>query len=436
MPTNQPPISCRCWLLLAALLPLAAGTLDAATATIPLPALPAKARLALCGDSITEQMRYTAYVEAYLLACAGRTDISVFQFGWGGENADQFRHRIGRGDLDAFIPTAVTIAYGANDGGGQAWQNWMQAMWTGRVTGILSALATRYPATTACTVICSPTWFQVNSEGTNTASVATSNETLSRFRDIDLAMARNQHLGFADLRQRMLETGGAALATLGAGYRFGGGDGVHPGANGHLMIAHEVLKALGCTGDIALITVDMTGGATASAGHTIRAAANGVVSLSSTRYPFCYDHDRSSAADRLTTILPFLPFSQELNRFTLVVTNLGTASANVAWGGEMLTFTAKELAAGVNLTAAFAHPPFDNAFANLMRLIAAQQAKERDMIKAAGDATAPAKGWTAADVAARDALDAAVHAAVVAVEHTITITPASGGGTVAPASRP
>ncbi|HEX3135594.1 MAG TPA: GDSL-type esterase/lipase family protein, partial [Planctomycetota bacterium] len=121
----------------------------AATATIPLPGLPMNARLALCGDSITEQMRYTAYVEAYLLACAGRTDVSVFQFGWGGENADQFRNRITRGDLDAFKPTAISIAYGANDCGGQAWQNWMEPMWRGRLTSVLATLAERYPATTA-----------------------------------------------------------------------------------------------------------------------------------------------------------------------------------------------------------------------------------------------------------------------------------------------
>lgn len=423
MPTSQPPTIRPCRLLLAALLSFAAGTLSAATATIPLPALPANARLALCGDSITEQMRYTAYVEAYLLACAGRSDVSVFQFGWGGENADQFRHRIGRGDLDAFMPTAVTIAYGANDGGGHAWQEWMQAMWTGRVTGILSALATRYPATVASTVICSPTWFQAHSEDANAANVAASNDTLSRFRDIDLALAQQHRTGFADVRQRMVEAGSAAQSKLGAGYRFGGRDGVHPGANGHLMIAHELLKALGCTGDIALITVDMTGGANASAGHVVRSAAAGAVTLSSTRYPFCLQFDDSAAADRLATILPFLPFNQELNRFTLVVKNLHTANANVTWGGETHAFTAAELASGVNLAVTFTHTPFDGAFATVMKLIAAQQAKERDMIKAAGDATAPTKGWTAADVTARNALDAAVHAAVIAVEHTITIVP-------------
>jgi hypothetical protein len=58
-----------------------------------------------------------------------------------------------------------------------------------------------------------------------------------------------------------------------------------------------------------------------------------------------------------------------------------------------------------------------------MPLIAARQARERDMITAAGDALAPRAAWTAADVAARAALDAEVHTAVVPVTHTITVTP-------------
>jgi lysophospholipase L1-like esterase len=438
MPTSQPTMLRHHWRNLAVgacLVLVMLAPLPAATATIPLPApgLPANARLALCGDSITEQRLYTAYVEAYLLACAGRPDVSVFQFGWGGENADQFRNRVGRGDLDAFMPTAVSIAYGANDGGGQPWQEWMQAMWNGRVRGVLAALAARYPASAAHTVICSPTWFQAAGDGGNAAATAASNDTLGRFRDLDLAVARERSTGFADFHQRMRDSGGAALAALGPGFRFGGSDGVHPGANGHLLMAHELLKALDCDGAIAIIACDAAGGgATASAGHTVLGAGGGMLRLSSVRWPFCTAHGGTAAADHLATILPYLPFNQELNRFTLVVRGLGAAGASITWGQETRAFSAQELESGVNLAAAFARTPFDAPFARLMTLIATKQAKERDMIKAAGDPTAPAKAWTPADVAARDALDAAVHAALVAVEHVIVIAPLRAGAATTP----
>src|SRR5262245_47860222 len=77
--------------------------------------LPDGARLAIIGDSITEQKLYTKYMEAYLLACAGRSDVKVFQFGWSGEKADGFAARLAN-DLAPFQPTVATTCYGMNDG--------------------------------------------------------------------------------------------------------------------------------------------------------------------------------------------------------------------------------------------------------------------------------------------------------------------------------
>ena len=58
--------------------------------TKPNALLPANARVAIVGDSITEQKLYSKFIETYLLACTGRTDIKCFQFGWGGEQAAGF----------------------------------------------------------------------------------------------------------------------------------------------------------------------------------------------------------------------------------------------------------------------------------------------------------------------------------------------------------
>ena len=435
LPGGRPPlIQAVVWSLL-----LASGDhapLAAASATIPASPLPQHARLALIGDSITEQMLYTRYVEAYLLACAGRTDLSVFQFGWGGETAATVLNRIDRGDLDAFHPTAVTIAYGANDGGSQTWADWMRVMWTGRITAVLTAVEKRYPGITPQSVICSPTWFELNRDGTNASGVAASNDTLGRFRAIDITVAQARGCGFADLRQRMQESSTAARGVLGPAYRIGGTDGVHAGPNGHLLMAYEILTALRMSGDIATITVDSLSAAsvTASPGHTVVSHADGSITLSSSRYPFCTDSDHATAADRLSTILPFVPFTSELNRFMLVIAHCDAPSATITWGGESHNFTRAELAAGVNLAAAFRHTPFDGAFATLMERITTQEVKERDMIKAAGDATAPQKGWTDADVTARNALDRSTHDAIVPVTHTIRIVPNTGTGGAAAAS--
>src|SRR5262245_60502954 len=86
-----------------------AVTAHAATALSP------GARVAIIGDSITEQKLYSKYMEAYLLACSGVPDLKVFQFGWGGETASGFASRL-ENDLAPFKPTVATTCYGMNDG--------------------------------------------------------------------------------------------------------------------------------------------------------------------------------------------------------------------------------------------------------------------------------------------------------------------------------
>ena len=41
-------------------------------------------RLAICGDSITEQKMYSRIMETYLTVCVPQFDITVRQYGWSG----------------------------------------------------------------------------------------------------------------------------------------------------------------------------------------------------------------------------------------------------------------------------------------------------------------------------------------------------------------
>jgi len=53
-------------------------------------------RLAIIGDSITEQKMYSRYMEAYLTACVPELEVTVRQYGWGGETAPGFLARMTR----------------------------------------------------------------------------------------------------------------------------------------------------------------------------------------------------------------------------------------------------------------------------------------------------------------------------------------------------
>jgi len=72
-------------------------------------------RIAIVGDSITEQKRYTKFIELYLLACVPELQLTTYQFGWSGERAPGFAARM-ENDMVPWKPTVVTTCYGMNDG--------------------------------------------------------------------------------------------------------------------------------------------------------------------------------------------------------------------------------------------------------------------------------------------------------------------------------
>ncbi|HVR73965.1 MAG TPA: family 16 glycoside hydrolase, partial [Planctomycetota bacterium] len=72
-------------------------------------------RIAVVGDSITEQKLYSRYIENYLLAGRSDLDLRVIQLGWSGERAPGFAARMGN-DLLPWRPDVVTTCYGMNDG--------------------------------------------------------------------------------------------------------------------------------------------------------------------------------------------------------------------------------------------------------------------------------------------------------------------------------
>ena len=81
----------------------------------PTSVLAAGQRVAVVGDSITEQKLYSRYIEDYLLMCLSDLELQVVQLGWSGERAPGFAARL-ENDLLPFRPDVVTTCYGMNDG--------------------------------------------------------------------------------------------------------------------------------------------------------------------------------------------------------------------------------------------------------------------------------------------------------------------------------
>ncbi len=340
--------------------------------------LPAKARVAVIGDSITEQKLYSKYIEAYLLACTGRSDIHVFQFGWSGERAGGFANRL-ENDLSLFKPNVATTCYGMNDGSYKPYAPEIGAEYEKNMRAVLAGLKRIGVQAVA---VGSPGGVDPDFFNRPTVPGAVYNDNLAHLRDIAKNLAAEFAQPFANVHDTMMAALPKAKAALGREYAPFGGDGFHPAPAGQLLMAEAFLKALGFDGDLGTITIDVGGASTATAGHQVSPVKlpPGTVQLVSTRWPFCFDADSKNAGST-RSILPFTRFNEDLNRLTLKVTRLDAPKAKVRWGESVREFRREQLEAGINLTAEFDRTPFDAAFAGLLNAIAQKQAYETLLVK-------------------------------------------------------
>ena len=219
-----------------------------------------------------------------------------------------------------------------------------------------------------------------------------------------------------------------AKAKFGPRYHVAGADGVHPAANGHLIIAYAFLKALGCDGNIGTFTVDLAARrVTVSEGHRLLSFADDSVKIQSTRYPFCF-YGEPTDPESTRGILEVLPFNAELNRLELWVTGASTPRLKVTWGNSFKIFRAEELAKGVNLAAEFLDNPFSAPFQAIEYAVSKQQQYEAPRVHIIEESWA--EGWRkqktmrgAPSLEKIRELEAAARAAVKPVTHTLTITP-------------
>jgi lysophospholipase L1-like esterase len=348
-----------------------------AIASAEQPVLKKGDRLAIVGDSITEQKLYSKFIETYLLACYPDLEIQCFQFGWGGERAPGFASRM-ENDLVPWKPDVVTTCYGMNDGSYRAYDDGIGKAYEDGMRRIID----RMKQAGATVVVGSPgvvdsfTWNRNNPDFDQVY-----NDNLKRLGQIAQQLAQESKFPHADVFGAMMKTMISAKAALGEEYPVAGGDGVHPGPNGHLVMAYAFLKAFGLDGDLGSVTVDLAEGkAEASNGHRVLGGKGGTIEIESTRYPFCFSgHEKNP--NGTASILPHTPFSQDLNRFTLKVKNLSTAHADVTFGTATKTFSREQLNAGINLAAEFLDNPFVESFNRVLYEVGQKQSQETSMIK-------------------------------------------------------
>jgi hypothetical protein len=404
------------------------------------PGLRPSDRVAICGDSVTEAVQYSAFIGAYLLACQPEPGLSASCFGAAGDSTVGFLRRLEQ-HVVPFAPTVATLCYGMSDGD---FRVATPAMVEAYRTNLLAIVAALRAKGVRLVVIGSPSAVDSDSFppphlAGKKISAAEYNATLAAFAGAAQAAARESGAAFADVNGVFTRVMGEAKATYGKGYHVAGYDGLQPDANGQLAIAYAFLRGMGCPGDIATITVDaQVGTAEATPGTRVVRASAERIDLESTRYPFCFT---GKPEDPRGTVgmLAFLPFNQDLNRYRLVVRNPPPAGMAVTWGTATKTFSAEALRSGVNLAAEFIANPFAAAFAGVLDAVRRQQrfdvgvtGGQNGLFKVAEQNAqrSPAKGAEAfkraqaAAVAFSEAMQRDARGSVVPVQHSIGLSPA------------
>lgn len=404
------------------------------------------ARLAICGDSITEQKMYSRIIEDYLTMCVPDLKVTVRQYGWSGEKIPGFLARM-TNDCLRFNPTIATTCYGMNDHEYRTYTDSIGDVYrtnSEAVIGAFKAKGVRVILGSAGCVGKVPGWQKDRS-----FTLDELNSNLGTLRNIDVALANSDRVGFADVFWPMLNAGTVAHQKYDANYNICGGDGVHPGWAGHTVMAYAFLKAMGLDGDLGTFTVDLKKNRMkTSKGHEVISAKDGEFEIKSSRYAFCVcepeaaatkhypvcGKDEVSKDDNIRSATTLIPFNQDLNRLTFVVKNGSAQQYRVTWGAESKTFSATQLEQGINLSAEFPSNPFGETFAKVDAAVTAKQEFETKEMKQ--DFRPPnvprptieqiieqTEKVVAEDEKKHDMLAAAVRGAFVPVTHVIKITP-------------
>jgi lysophospholipase L1-like esterase len=406
----------------------AAADADAALARYhPAPApqpaglvLQAGDRLAICGDSITEQRMYSRVIETYLTVCAPELKVAVRQYGWGGETAPGFLARM-TNDCLRFRPSVATTCYGMNDHGYRAYEPAIGERYRDASRAIIRAFKTHG----AHVVHGSPGCVGPKVPWSK-ATVEDMNLNLCELRNLGVQLAGEEQVGFADVFWPMLTAGRAAQSRYGLDYLIAGKDGVHPDWAGSFVMAYAFLRALGLDGDLGTFTVDLAAGrANVTAGHDLHGLSQGELTITSHRYPFCAGGDLNRD-NSIRSAMTLVPFNAQLNRLRLVVRGAGASQYKVVWGPTSRIYTAAALAEGINLADDFIANPFSEAFRKVDEAVAAKQAYETRQIKTlfhGDEGRLDPEATVTLTERVRQQYAAAVAAAFVPVTHSLRIVP-------------
>lgn len=310
-------------------------------------------RVVFYGDSITAQRLYTVYVETYVLTRFPRLDASFVHSGWGGDrvtggSGGPIDVRLER-DVIHYQPTVMTIMLGMNDGSSHVFDEETFNVFTQGYQHIIESVQKSLPQIRFTLIQPSP-YDDVTRPPTFEGGY---NIVLVRYGEWVKDYARQIGANVADLNTpvvAMLVQANAVNPKLALKILP---DRVHPGPDGHLIMAEALLKAWGAPATVTAVEINAAKKRVVLATNTVvdglASHANGLTwTQTDSALPMPYDLSSPTTA----LVMHCSDFIQALDQEPLRVTGLKAEHYTLKIDDQSIgTFTPAELAVGINLAA-------------------------------------------------------------------------------------
>jgi len=314
------------------------------------------------GDSITEQNYYNQWVELYTATRFPHMRVHFYGAGVGGDRVSgggggPIDQRLER-DVFAEKPTVVSVMLGMNDGSYQVTTDEIERTYVSGYEHLLQSIHEHAPQARVTLLgpspfddVTRPLWFPGGYNG-----------VMQHFADLDRGLAQKHNGTFVNLNPPVVAAIEKAQGLDPLVARLLLPDRVHPDPLAHWVMAGAVLKGWNAPGLVASVAIDarapkVTETRFASVDHVEQ--ANGSLKWTETDQGLPLPLSRDNATQAL--LLQLTDIEQDLNQEPLRVTGLNAGSYVLSIDdGQVGTFTAEELAAGINL-AEYATPMFHQA---------------------------------------------------------------------------
>ncbi|MCK6488171.1 MAG: GDSL-type esterase/lipase family protein [Planctomycetes bacterium] len=317
------------------------------------------------GDSITHHGAWSRYLRLFYATRYPERTVTVWNAGICGNVAADVAARFAA-DVAVRQPTVVALMLGMNDVNGPDYGPGAQpaalapaldkalAAWRANLGRVLAQAR----AAKAAVILVTPPPYDQDSSVGGPAKTG-KNEALARLVGELRTLAKQESLPLVD-HYGILQFLAGGMQRAEPSFSFSP-DRVHPNEAGHLVMTYAFLRSQGVAGRVSRVAVDAAAGTVAAE----RAAVSGLAvteggvafTCRAQGLPFPVDWKAALALD-------LVPFAAELGREELVVGGLRPGSYALAIAGSAIgSYTAAELAAGIDLGACTATPQYRQALA-------------------------------------------------------------------------